>query len=728
MPGRQDAYPAAREASAPRRCARRQRRRTFAVLLLALWSLQVFHSPTGRQGCFAVAEDKPAPSNSAAPEVKGEKSPPAKAAPENPFPGRPKAPEGILDGGVGWLNAAGPIQLKDLRGKIVLFDFWTYCCINCMHVLPDLKYLEKKYPNELVVIGVHSAKFDNEKDSENIRRAIQRYEIEHPVVNDANMIIWRKFGTRAWPTLAVIDPEGGYLGSISGEGHRELMDDLIQKLIAYHKAKGTLDTTPVHFRLEREKLAPTPLRFPGKVRADEAGNRLFITDSNHNRIVITTLDGMLLDVVGTGEAGARDGAYSEATFDHPQGTVLVGDVLYVADTENHRIRTIDLKAKTVGTLAGTGEQSRFGAKGGPLASTALSSPWALEVVDGTLYIAMAGPHQIWSHRLGSDVIGVFAGSGREDITNGTHSEAALAQPSGLATDGEALFVVDSEGSAVRKITLSPSGSVTTVVGTSDLQGGRSLFEFGDVDGVGGEARLQHPLGVACQNGTLYIADTYNHKIKKVDLKTRAAATWLGNGQRGTDVDPPRFAEPGGVSLAAGRLYIADTNNHVVKVAELQSGAVSVLSIVGLSPPAPPSADESEPAPLTGEHQEVEPQTVAAGETLQIEVAFALPEGYKLNALAPLQVRLAGDGAKDLLAPEDLKKRHRAKIDGDKAVVSIPLARRTGKGPVEVALSFGYCRDGVGGLCKVKTARWLLPLELADGAPQSAVRLTADARD
>ena len=129
---------------------------------------------------------------------------------ENPFPDRVRAPDGILDGGKEWLNTTGPIGLKDLRGKIVVIDFWTYCCINCMHVLPDLKYLEQKYPNELVVIGVHSAKFTNEKESNNIRQAIMRHEIEHPVVNDAEMTIWGKFGVRSWPTLAIIDPEGFY--------------------------------------------------------------------------------------------------------------------------------------------------------------------------------------------------------------------------------------------------------------------------------------------------------------------------------------------------------------------------------------------------------------------------------------------------------------------------------------------------------------------------------------
>ncbi len=245
------------------------------------------------------------------------KAPADNEEPENPFPKRFPAPS--LEGGSEWLNTAGEITLKDLRGKVVLLDFWTYCCINCMHVLPDLAYLEKKFPNELVVIGVHSAKFDNEKDSANIRQAIMRYEIEHPVINDNEMTVWRKFRANAWPTVALIDPEGQYCGYISGEGNRDLLEEVITRLVKYHRAKKTLDETPVDFHLERERVEPTPLRYPGKILADEAGGRLFISDSNHNRIVEATFAGKVTRTFGSGAIGRADGSADKASFDHPQG-------------------------------------------------------------------------------------------------------------------------------------------------------------------------------------------------------------------------------------------------------------------------------------------------------------------------------------------------------------------------------------------------------------------------
>src|SRR5262245_13127618 len=234
-------------------------------------------------------------------------------------PGRKlsKAPE--LEGGIAWLNTGKPLTLKDLKGKVVLLDFWTLCCINCIHVMPDIEKLEKKYANELVVIGVHSAKFENEKNSESIRKAILRYGLRHPVVNDADQKIWDTYGCNSWPTLVLIDPEGNFLGQTSGEGKLDLLDKVIAKVIDEHKKKKTLDEKPIRFDTAkfRDKV-DSPLYFPGKVLADEKGNRLFIADSTNHRVVITDLKGKAVAVAGTGSPGRKDGPVASAQFDAPQ--------------------------------------------------------------------------------------------------------------------------------------------------------------------------------------------------------------------------------------------------------------------------------------------------------------------------------------------------------------------------------------------------------------------------
>jgi thiol-disulfide isomerase/thioredoxin len=644
---------------------------------------------------------------------------------ENPFPGRAPAPS--LDGGVEWLNTSGPISLKDLRGKIVLLDFWTYCCINCMHILPDLKYLEHKYPNELVVIGVHSAKFDNEKETENIREAIMRYEIEHPVINDANFVVATKYGFSSWPTLVLIDPEGNYVGRQSGEGSRQLFDEVIGKLAAYHRAKGTLDETPVKFLLERAKTEEAPLRYPGKILADAAGARIFITDSNHNRIVMASMTGDLLDVIGTGQIGAQDGSYDEATFDHPQGLALVGNRLYVADTENHLLRTVDLAAKTVTTLAGTGEQARvrpaFGG-GGALRKTPLNSPWALLELDGMLYVAMAGPHQIWKHHIGGDSIIPFIGSGREDIIDGPLREASLAQPSAIVTDGKSLYHVDSEGSAIRHDDIGPHAQVQTLVGPHDLPRGRSLFEFGDRDGVGDDVRMQHPIGLAYLDGSLYVADTYNDKIKKVDIAKRTAVTWLGTGEKGSGLDPVQLSEPAGLAIAGNTLYIADTNNHRILQTDLTSKATSEFVVKGLKPPAPSQPDEKAYA---GKVQQASAITVAAGSAVNVQVDFQLPPLHELNQLAPLIYKVEVAGEQKVIDPQALGKRKRGEAKGTSATFEIPLTGSTGTADVTLTVSYQYCKHGTGGVCKFDQRQWKFPMTVAEQGIEK-IALTASPSD
>ena len=394
---------------------------------------------------------------------------------------RRRAPE--LTGGRGWLNTDQPLSLAALKGKVVLLDFWTYGCINCMHIIPDLKKLEQKYANQLVIIGVHSGRFENEKETENIRRIILRYQIEHPIYNDADFAVWRAYKVDAWPTRVLIDPAGYIVGYVPGEGNYEPLDRAITKVAAEFRQRGELNEQPLRLALERAKVGDLPLAFPGKVLADAKGDRLFIADSSHNRIVVTKLDGTLLEAVGTGESGAADGPSDKASFFRPQGMALDGDSLYIADTENHLIRRIDLKADRVETIAGTGRQSREQFKTGPARTVDLNSPWDLQLVGRTLYVAMAGPHQIWKLDLDKNVVATFAGSGAEGHKDGPLLDARFAQPSGITTDGETLYTADSEANVIRAIDPG-KGQVRTLVGAN-------LGEFGDIDGHGEDVRLQH---------------------------------------------------------------------------------------------------------------------------------------------------------------------------------------------------------------------------------------------
>ena len=446
-----------------------------------------------------------------------------------------------------------------------------------MNVFPQLRKLEEKYADEIIVVGVHSAKFAAEKDYENVRKAVLRLEIEHPVVNDKDFQVWQQYGARAWPTLMFIDPEGKLLGKHEGEFAVTDLDGLFSKMIAEYDNNQLVNRTPLTLNLEKDREWERALSFPGKVLADEASDRLFIADSNHNRIVVTDLRGKLLEVIGSGEHGLRDGGYSEAQFYDPQGMALSGDTLYVADTKNHALRDVDLANQSVKTIAGTGEQARMFHRGGNARFVQLNSPWDV-VVDGmNLYIAMAGFHQLWRYDLLTKEANPYAGNGRERITDGVLFNAELAQPSGIVSDGEKLYFTDSETSAVRSADINGKGRVETIVGLH-------LFEFGDVDGIGDEVRLQHPIGIEWHDGVLYVADTYNNKIKRIYPATRGATSYLGIGTPGHEDGAGAFAqfhEPAGLSVARGKLYIADTNNHAIRVADLETREVSTLEIEGL---------------------------------------------------------------------------------------------------------------------------------------------------
>ena len=476
-----------------------------------------------------------------------------------------KAPE--LEGGVGWFNTDKPIKLEELKGKIVLLDFWTYCCINCMHVIPDLIRLEKKYPKELVVIGVHSAKFQNEKDSEAIRQAILRYDIEHPVVNDAEFKIWNKYGARGWPHFTLIDPDGNIVGHASGEGQYETFVKAIDETIK--KFEGKINRTELKLGLERNKVKPGALAFPGKILA--SADKLFIADTKHHRVLVTDHAGKVLEVIGGPEEGNKDGDFASARFHEPQGLALKDATLYVCDRRNHTIRRVDLAGKSVKTIAGTGSQGSH-QPGGEALKVALNSPWDLALDGARLFVAMAGNHQIWVLNLVTGTILPYSGTGRENILDGPHEKSNFSQPSGLSLRAGKLYVADSEISAIREVDTDPAGKVRTIVGTG-------LFDFGDKDGIGEEALLQHCIGLGWHRDVLYVADSYNHKIKTVDPRTRAVKTFLGDGKKGfEDGAKPRFHEPNGVSGWGDQLFIADTNNHAIRVVDLRSGSVSTLPV------------------------------------------------------------------------------------------------------------------------------------------------------
>ncbi|MBT1182492.1 redoxin domain-containing protein [Streptomyces sp. CJ_13] len=527
---------------------------------------------------------------------------------------RVRAPELIGEGG--WLNTGGKdLTLADLRGRIVILDFWTFCCINCLHVLDELRELEEKHRDTVVIIGVHSPKFVHEAEHAAVVDAVERYEVHHPVLDDPKLATWKQYAVRAWPTLVVIDPEGYIVAQHAGEGHAHALARLVAELEAEHETKGTLR------RGDGPYVAPeavaTDLRFPGKALLLPSGNFL-VSDSTRHQLVELAADAeSVVRRVGSGERGFGPDAFSE-----PQGLALLPDgSVVVADTVNHALRRFDPATGSVETVAGTGRQWWQGSPtSGPALEVDLSSPWDVAWWQGKVWIAMAGVHQLWTWDPKTRTVEVAAGTTNEGLVDGPAAEAWFAQPSGLAATEDRLWVADPETSALRYLEAAPDGEgylVTSAVGTG-------LFDFGHRDGDAGQALLQHPLGVtALPDGSVAVCDTYNHALRRFDPATGQVTTLA------TDL-----REPSDAVLAGNDIVVVESARHRLTRLRLPEEAVRVDAVA---------------------HRTQRAATEVAAGTLRLDVVFQAPSGQKLDtrygpstrllvSSTPPELLLGGEGA------------------------------------------------------------------------------------
>ncbi len=521
--------------------------------------------------------------------------------------------------GRSWLNTGGQqLSLQQLRGKIVILDFWTFCCMNCLHVLDELRPLEEEFADVLVTIGVHSPKFEHEADPQALAAAVDRYDITHPVLDDPDLLTWQAYTARAWPTVVVVDPEGYIVAHLSGEGHVAGLSSLIRELVSKHERQGSLHRGSGPY-VPRPK-PQGPLAFPGKaleLPEDLAGRTatFLVTDTARHRLVQLDSDlETVISVFGSGQKGYADGSAELARFNEPQGLVLlpaplraeVGYDLLIADSVNHRIRSLNFKTGQVLTQAGSGVQALIDSakvaarrSEDPL-ELALSSPWDLTWSDhcDAVLIAMAGTHQIYSFDPRTGRLELFAGTGDEGLKDGPLEQAWFAQTSGICQgqDGT-IWLADSETSALRCIRFTDQGPrVETAIGVG-------LFDFGFVDGDRQQARLQHCLGLTVlPDGSIAIADTYNGAIRHYNPVTEQVTT-----------------------LAQG---LAEPSDLLVEQTEQGTGLLVVEAnahqLVRLNIP------EKMQRVDRGASQTARPATLLDGSQLTLRVRFAAPSGQKLD--------------------------------------------------------------------------------------------------
>ncbi|MET8831077.1 NHL domain-containing thioredoxin family protein [Streptomyces sp. NPDC004610] len=597
------------------------------------------------------------------------------AAPEHtPHPAprrraRVRAPELIGEGG--WLNTGGTAYtLADLRGRIVILDFWTFCCVNCLHVLDELRELEEKHPDTVVVIGVHSPKFVHEADHAAVVDAVERYGVAHPVLDDPRLATWKQYAVRAWPTLVVIDPEGYVVAQHAGEGHVHAIERLVAELETEHAARGTLRRGDGPYIAPEPE--PTVLRFPGKALPLPGGTFL-VSDTTRHQLVELAADGeSVLRRIGAGGRGLADGPADRARFQEPQGLALLPDgTVAVADTVNHALRRFDPATGATTTLAGTGAQWMQGdAVSGPAREVPLSSPWDVAWWQDRLWIAMAGVHQLWAYDPDTATVEVTAGTTNEGLLDGPGAEAWFAQPSGLAATPDRLWLADAETSSLRWV--APDGSVHTAVGTG-------LFDFGHRDGPADRALFQHPLGVtALPDGSVAVADTYNHALRRYDPATGEVTTLA------TDL-----REPSDAVLAGDDILVVESARHRLTRLRLPEEAVRVDSVA---------------------HRTRREATDVAPGALRLDVIFQAPAGQKLDTRYGLSTRLLVSST----PPELLLKGEGADTDLTRALELNPAVP---EGVLHIAAMAASCDDDPANpypACHVHQQDWGVPVRLVAG--------------
>lgn len=582
---------------------------------------------------------------------------------------RVRAPE--LIGRGGWLNTGGKqYTLADLRGRIVILDFWTFCCVNCLHVLDELRELERKHRDTVVIIGVHSPKFVHEADHQAVVDAVERYGVEHPVLDDPELATWKQYAVRAWPTLVVIDPEGYVVAQHAGEGHAHAIERLVEELEAEHEAKGTLRRGDGPY--VPPEPAPTTLRFPGKALLLPSGTFL-VSDTTRHQLVELAEDGeTVLRRIGSGTRGFTDGDARTASFSEPQGLALMEDgSVVVADTVNHALRRLDLATGEVTTLAGTGRQWWQGsATSGPAREVDLSSPWDVAWWHGKVWIAMAGVHQLWAYDPSEDTVFVTAGTTNEGLVDGPGGEAWFAQPSGLAATPERLWLADSETSALRWV--DPDGVVHTAVGTG-------LFDFGHRDGAAEQALFQHPLGVtALPDGSVAVSDTYNHALRRYDPATGEVTTLA------TDL-----REPSDAVLVGEDIVVVESARHRLTRLRLPEQAVRVEAVA---------------------HRTQREATEVAPGALRLDVIFRAPEGQKLDTRHGPSTRLLVSST----PPELLRAGEGTGTDLSRTLELDPTVP---EGVLHVSAMAASCDDDPANeypACHVHQQDWGVPVRLVEG--------------
>lgn len=581
-----------------------------------------------------------------------------------------------------WLNVLQPLKIDDLNGKITILHFWNASCIDCIDAINKLKDLNDRFPNSFAIIGVHIPVFENEKNLNIVKKAIIKYDINYPVINDKNHELLNKFKITKSPTFLIFNINGKLKQNFDGKNAEKNAIELATKL--YFKNKFSLSNHQIPVVLEKDSSISNILSVPSKIiYVDKFAfkNRIIpaiiIANSGQNSIIVTNLSGEIIVKIGNGHRGFVDDDLINSRFYNPQSIVYHDKKIYVADTGNNSLRLIDLENNIVKTLLGNGSKGDIFAKKKTVVmgnDTNLSLPNDLEFYPdkSMLAISNAGTNQILGYDIKNKNIIILAGNGEHDELDGVYPNNSLKQINDMAVDGDKLYLIDGLTSSIR--VLNRDGFLKT------LYNGKSPSNI---------TKLQNPRAIIADETGIYISDSLNHAIKKFDYNS-LQITKLFGGERGDKIgDFTTFDEPNGIFGIIDKFFIADSGNNRIIEVNRASGKSRLLDIMPTQKLPKeafveylPNLQKSPDIVLKPNHE--------------INLEIKLEQGWKINTFGPSFINLLkikDEQNADLVANFDWNSINSKKI-------IFPKLENEQQYLLQGKIYF--CRDSINSLCYIKS--------------------------
>ena len=541
----------------------------------------------------------------------------------------------ILASADSWLNSDRPLTQDDLRGRVLVLHFWSRNCIECVESAAAISQIEAENQGKLSVIGIFSPKLDAEKERQVAASLLHRRGLRQLTALDKDFRVWREFSVRDWPTTMLIDPLGHIFARYSGKiDLRKFRGDLERLLSTFPKPRVD-PPLPYRFIVGPESELASVMRFPAKVSGENGV--LWVADSaNHRVLGMDEYSGKILHVIGEGIPGLKDGDFRQARFRYPRGILAHKGRIFVSDTGNHALRRIDLGRRQVVRVAGTGVRGLWSEfQRGKALETPLDTPLdlALAPAGKNIYVSMAGPHQIWSFDPDRGELARAWGNGKEGSEDGPNPMVEFMQPTGMVAVGKEFYLTDAIANSLRRI--GKDGAVKTLIGGE-------LSSFGFSDGGIDRGTMQSPEAVGQELGGLVLADALNHAIRFYDSEKRSLSTLVGGqgpGHADGSFAEARLFEPSGIYSHGGKVFIADSGNHAIRVMNRRGRRLSTLPVAF-------AGSELRTPDYSRFPAKVDPALALAARE-PFTACLSVPEGWQLSKIAPSWLALAREKSTSL---------------------------------------------------------------------------------